>query len=115
MNMLDGMVSGPGEVSIGDSRFAMPAARALQTGAKLKVGIRPEDVEVVASGGDLSMQVDVVEELGAVRLLHGAIGGRAMTVQVPAAAALTGGGSIQLRVASGAAHPFDAVSGKRIG
>lgn len=76
------------------------------------VGIRPEDL-IPDPAGPLQMQVEIVEELGANRLLHGTMGGDRITVHlpntVPAAA-----GPLTLKMKEGALSLFDAVSGKRL-
>ena len=45
------------------------------------LGIRPEDIEL-DSQGTVPFRVDILEELGAHRLQHGAIGGQLLTVMV---------------------------------
>lgn len=52
-----------------------------QTEGEITVGIRPEDV-VLAPNGNVPFTVDIVEELGAHRLLHGQLEGQGFTVLV---------------------------------
>ena len=78
---------------------------------RLLVGIRPEDVSIAAGG--LPFDVDIVEELGAQRLLHGKLSGQPFSVSVakdqPAA---TGKAAVALK--PGAVHFFDADAGHRL-
>ncbi|WP_134726636.1 sn-glycerol-3-phosphate import ATP-binding protein UgpC [Paracoccus luteus] len=75
------------------------------------VGIRPEDLRLDARG-PVAMTLRAVEELGATRLVHGHTGGQPITAVLPVDAPL--GDRLQLAVAEGAVHLFDATSGKRI-
>ena len=113
MNMLEGIMSGPGEVTVAGARFPLAEARNLAAGAKLRVGIRPEEFEI-AAGGQFEMAVDFSEELGASRLLHGEIGGRPVIVQAASGAA-PASGTVSLKIGPGALHPFDAETGRRVG
>ncbi|WP_412509265.1 ABC transporter ATP-binding protein [Roseovarius sp. SYSU LYC5161] len=75
-------------------------------------GVRPEDF-LPDPEGVISMQVDIVEELGAHRLLHGKIGQDTVTVHVGNEfAAKTG--PLRLSVKPGAVCLFDADTGYRI-
>jgi sn-glycerol 3-phosphate transport system ATP-binding protein len=75
------------------------------------VGIRPEDLEVTEVG-DLQIDVQIVEELGAIRLMHGQIAGQDISVAVPKdQACQTGPVSLRLKTAP---HLFDAQSGRRL-
>lgn len=53
----------------------------LATQGKVTLGIRPEDVQVGADG-QLPFHLDIVEELGAHRLLHGRLGDQPFTALV---------------------------------
>ena len=78
------------------------------------LGIRPEHIDVVASGG-WSMHVDTVELLGAERLVYGTVGGETLTVRIDESAAFPKSGEtihIQPRVER--MHAFNAETGKRI-
>src|SRR3954451_9986299 len=73
MNMLEGIVEGPGLVAVGGS--LMPVAdmdARVKTDARVHVGMRPEDVRVLAEAATaFRIDVDFVEELGATQLFHG--------------------------------------------
>jgi sn-glycerol 3-phosphate transport system ATP-binding protein len=77
MNLMEGRFEG-GAVRVGD--VAVMAVPSGQTG-KVTVGIRPEDI-VPDANGPLELDIALVEELGAHRLLHGAIGGQQISVHV---------------------------------
>ncbi len=68
------------------------------------VGIRPEDM-VISDDGQVEMQVQAVEELGAQRLVHGVTGGETMTVTMPSDSALSD--SLRLTVRREDMHLFD--------
>ncbi|TXK19348.1 ABC transporter ATP-binding protein [Homoserinibacter sp. GY 40078] len=67
----------PTEIVDGGVKFGTSTAAierdvlASATGSKAIVGIRPEDVQIATSGEGLSVEVDVVEELGADGYLYG--------------------------------------------
>jgi len=78
----------------------------------LRVGIRPEDV-VADATGDLEFDVQLIEELGAHRLLHGQVAGQEFSVSIGKdEAAVTG--MTRLAVKPGAVHLFDAGEGRRL-
>ncbi|MEC7669581.1 MAG: TOBE domain-containing protein, partial [Pseudomonadota bacterium] len=59
----------------GTAVMPAPAARS----GKVTLGIRPEDVRI-DDGGDIPFHVDLVEELGAHRLLHGQLGDQTFSI-----------------------------------
>jgi sn-glycerol 3-phosphate transport system ATP-binding protein len=83
-------------------------------GAGVVLGVRPEDLRLVAPAGDagMAMRIVLVEELGAQRLLHGTIEGQPMIAAVPADTPVFE--TMRVRVAPEAVHLFDADSGRRI-
>ncbi len=110
MNLLDGEAA-QGRVTLTGGQV-VPEAHVNGHAGGLIVGIRPEDVQPSAEG-ELGFDVDIVEELGAQRLLHGRVAGQAFSVAVPkdkAAAA----GTMRLSVKPGAVHLFDTDAGRRL-
>jgi len=86
-----------------------PAPRA----GELILGVRPEHVAPAAQGWPL--RIEVVEMLGAERLVHGHIGGQSFTLRVEGTAASPASGStIALTVAPDHLHWFDVESGERV-
>ena len=100
---------------IGSPAMNLIAARAVPhlpgTGHAGLVGIRPEDLHP-APNGQIEMQIEAVEELGAQRLVHGNVGGEALTVTLPADAELPE--TLRLSVAPEAIHLFQAETGARL-
>jgi sn-glycerol 3-phosphate transport system ATP-binding protein len=109
MNLLQAEVNAQGQAAVAEGiQFAAPEGAS----GKVLVGLRPEDLEVTDQG-DLQMDVQIVEELGANRLLHGQLGGQAFSVSVPKDQQVEAG-PVGLRLKNDAAHLFDAASGNRI-
>ncbi len=108
MNIMKGRAGSDGLVLEGG--VSLPAAGNGLQGDVL-VGIRPEDVEL--SGTGIPFDVEIVEELGANRLLHGQLGAQPFSVSVakdvPAEI-----GSVGLDLKDGAVHLFDVESGQRV-
>ena len=106
MNLLTAKAEA-GHVVLGDQRLA-------ETGhqGEITAGVRPEDFTLDPSGS-LPMQVDIVEELGAHRLLHGRLGDQALTVHVSNEVEVAPGPH-QLSVKPNAVCLFDAASGQRL-
>ena len=77
MNLFDGRIEA-GAVRVNGGTALAPSTH---DDRPVTVGIRPEDVEINA-GGELDFDIEIVEELGAHRLLHGHLGGQAFTVHV---------------------------------
>jgi len=103
----------PAEASAGSVRFGQTeiAADSAATGP-VTLGIRPEDL-IPDAAGPLAMHVDIIEELGAHRLLHGSIGTERMTVHVGKDTDV-GTGQVPLSVKAGAVSLFDARTGMRL-
>jgi sn-glycerol 3-phosphate transport system ATP-binding protein len=114
MNLVEGVASSPSEVTFGGVRLAL-RRRDLDPGRPLVVGIRPEDCMPVdgRTEGGLAMDVDFHEELGAVRLLHGKLGGEDFVAQAEASAHPPSG-AWSFSVAPDAIHLFDAKDGKAL-
>ncbi|WP_458790783.1 ABC transporter ATP-binding protein [Yoonia sp. MH D7] len=76
MNLMAGDVAG-GQVRIGALGLGNVAVKA----GRVTVGIRPEDI-VPDTSGPIAIEVTLVEELGAHRLLHGDLGGEKISIYV---------------------------------
>jgi sn-glycerol 3-phosphate transport system ATP-binding protein len=114
MNLLRGRVTAPGQVETGGGRIAFDAAEfSVEAGRAVEVGIRPEDLQLVAAGqGPLAFAKDFAEELGATRLFHGTAGDAALIVALSGPA--PAGNGFGLRTASEAVHLFDPDSGRSL-
>ena len=111
MNLLEAR-TGDGAVAIGDSRLAAP----VRANGPVTLGIRPERAHFAngeAADDMLRMTVDTVEELGAVRLVHGSVGGQAFTAS-QSADEVPPSGDVALRLQADDLHLFDHGSGRRL-
>ncbi len=108
MNLIDATVEGG--VVKGANGVALVQTDSAVSG-QVTMGIRPEDVEL--TGGDVPLQIGIVEELGAHRLLHGELAGQAFTVHVSKDVPAEPG---ELRVAlkPGAVRLFDKNTGRAL-
>jgi sn-glycerol 3-phosphate transport system ATP-binding protein len=117
MNMLEGIVEGPGLVSVGGS--LMPVADMdprLKSDTRVYVGIRPEDVRVLDDAATaFRIDVDFVEELGATQLFHGRIAGEEFVLQAATGLIRSDATQLALGVDAVNVHVFDRESGKRLG
>jgi sn-glycerol 3-phosphate transport system ATP-binding protein len=116
MNILPGIVREAGLVAVGDHALAAPGWQPLAPGSEVDVGLRPEDLSLApaAGSGTLPLAVDLVEDLGATRLLHGVVARTPFVVQLPAAAVPTDITAVHLAVPSEALHLFDRATGARL-
>jgi sn-glycerol 3-phosphate transport system ATP-binding protein len=114
MNLMPGRVTAPGQVEVAGGRLAFDAAALpVEAGRNVEVGIRPEDLQLTATGdGALAFSKDFLEELGATRLLHGTVGDAAIVVALSGPA--PAGDSFGLSAAPAAVHLFDPASGRSL-
>ena len=117
MNILDGIVEGPGLVSVGGALLPVTDMReGLKADAPVHVGIRPEDVRVLQDPSvAFRIEVDFVEELGATQLFHGRIGRSDFVLQANTGLIPADARQLALGVDPGNVHLFDAASGERLG
>jgi sn-glycerol 3-phosphate transport system ATP-binding protein len=111
MNLLDGQAEGS-RFTLGGVTLALPAS-APRDGALL-LGVRPEHADPAGAGW--TMQVEVVEMLGAERLVYGRLGDKPFTVRLDATLPAPGAGSA-FTVAAEAQHLhwFDPQTQQRVG
>ncbi len=76
MNLIDARLQGGRLMIEGDTVIGEAPGE-----GEVTLGIRPEDV-MLDPKGDLAFHVEIVEELGAHRLLHGTLGGQTFTIHV---------------------------------
>jgi sn-glycerol 3-phosphate transport system ATP-binding protein len=110
MNLLEGKAEG-GQFHVGGMALALPTP-APQSGP-LRLGLRPEHATLVASGG-WPLEVDLVEMLGAERLVHGRLAGQPFTLRIDGTLKPPRSGE-RLGIEAGQLHWFDAASGQRVG
>ena len=128
MNFLPASVEAPGRLRLagGASLAYDPAVSGAPEGAKVLAGLRPETVAIVAAGQGQNqsqnqsqiswprLKIELIEELGMGRLVHGRIGESAFTVAQGPSEARPQGADFVIEVAPRAIHLFDAASGARL-
>ncbi len=119
---------GPARVPVSE---AARAAMTAEDGGKIKIGFRPEGLEVVDESveGTIPVEVDFVEELGSDAYVYGHLAGAAegealgsgaegtgkqLIVRVPPRTAPGRGGVLYVRIREGQQHNFSAATGVRL-
>ncbi|MEI7444674.1 MAG: sn-glycerol-3-phosphate import ATP-binding protein UgpC [Burkholderiales bacterium] len=111
MNLAPGRAEG--------TRFELPGAvvalpAAAPRSGELVLGVRPEHLGLEPGGWP--MRVELVEMLGAERLIHGRIGETAFTVRIDGtASAPSAGQTVGVSAPPAHLHWFEAASGRRVG
>jgi multiple sugar transport system ATP-binding protein len=82
-------------------------------GSPVKLGIRPEHITPVDTGGDVQLSVTLTEQLGGESYLHGTVpSGEALSVRLPGQTHVKRGDAVGLVLGDATVrHVFDAVSG----
>ncbi|MCF6321415.1 MAG: sn-glycerol-3-phosphate ABC transporter ATP-binding protein UgpC [Rhizobiaceae bacterium] len=114
MNLVSGNANGKGKFTIeGLGDIDIPKDYSF-TGKAL-FGIRPESVEIFSkqSKGSYPLELELVEELGAGRILHTRLGNETFTVHMPHTDELPTNG-LFVKFPENAIHLFDPKSGKRL-
>jgi sn-glycerol 3-phosphate transport system ATP-binding protein len=111
MNLMTGQAQG-GRFEVGGASLALPADA--PRGGELILGVRPEHLALADTGWP--MRVELVEMLGAERLVHGRLGEQGFTLRidgtdVPPAR----GATVALSVDPSQLHWFDPQSQRRVG
>ncbi|ANT48525.1 sn-glycerol-3-phosphate ABC transporter ATP-binding protein UgpC [Mesorhizobium amorphae] len=116
MNMLEGEVTLDGLSLLGGSRRLAVSRASLPVGSKVAVGIRPEAVRLVAPGttGALNASVDLVEELGAGRVVYVDLDGAAFSVMTSEAVHPAPGSAVGLQFSEADLHFFSSETGSRL-
>jgi sn-glycerol 3-phosphate transport system ATP-binding protein len=112
MNLLKGTASGT-QFSVGPS-LPLPAPAPRQ--GELILGLRPEHASLVPDGADgWPLRVEMIEMLGAERLVYGRIGDALFTVRVDGTAVPPQvGDTLTLRMEARQLHWFDAATQQRV-
>jgi multiple sugar transport system ATP-binding protein len=124
MNLLAAKVGASG-ATLDTARFALPVPPSLRPavsrreGARVVVGIRPEDLSADSrpaggSGGTLSTQVEVVEPLGDEVVVHARAGEDLLIAKLPPDRIPNAGDRLELAVDLDRLHLFDAETEKRL-
>ena len=93
-------------------KIALPAPARPLAGRELVLGVRPE--HLLLGGGNLPMQVETVEMLGAEHLIHGVVAGHDVIVRTGPQDNPEPGTTLQIGFRPEAVHWFDAASGARV-
>jgi sn-glycerol 3-phosphate transport system ATP-binding protein len=110
MNLIDGQADGA-RLRIAGLDLALPCAA--PRAGRLLLGVRPEHAEIGASGGP--MQVEMLEMLGAERLVYGHVGSVPFTLRIDGRLSPPRvGETLHVAVTAGQLHWFDAETGRRI-
>jgi sn-glycerol 3-phosphate transport system ATP-binding protein len=115
MNLLDGEADGA-RFLVGGQVLALPAAAPRR--GPLTLGVRPEHVELASGGAHegWALKVDVLEMLGAERLVYGHVGNAGFTLRIEGTLPPPRPGSdVALHVAPQHLHWFDRQTGARVG
>ncbi|MDT9001311.1 sn-glycerol-3-phosphate import ATP-binding protein UgpC [Paucibacter sp. APW11] len=112
MNLFQGEAQGS-LFKLGDLQLPLPRP-APREGA-LTLGLRPEHVQDWRASEGWPLRVEMIEMLGAERLVHGRIGSAPFTLRIDAGLPPPCvGEQLQLRIKADSLHFFDAASGRRV-
>jgi sn-glycerol 3-phosphate transport system ATP-binding protein len=109
MNLIPGYVCAAGIVETNSGRLAFEAFEFdAPLGCHVDVGIRPEDLSPFGSitKDGLAFETELVEELGATRLVYGVSGGAPLVLAVAASASALPVGTLRLTAPSNKIHLF---------
>jgi sn-glycerol 3-phosphate transport system ATP-binding protein len=111
MNLITGSTSGQ-DFSVGDR--VLPVGSAAPRQGDLMLGVRPEHVQIHAEG-QWEFTVEVVEMLGAERLVHGRLCGEAFTLRIDGTLVPPAPGqSVAIKANAERLHWFDPATGRRV-
>ncbi len=111
MNLMPGQVDGL-SVRLGEQALPLPAAAPRQ--GALTLGVRPEHAALDA-GGAWALKVEMLEMLGAERLVYGKLGGAPFTLRIEATLVPPKpGDTVRLSVKPEHLHWFDSGTGQRV-
>ena len=114
MNLFEGRLDGDGGAFTARDgvKIALPVVHRTLAGRELILGIRPEHLTL--GDGELQMQVETVEMLGAEHLIHGVVAGHEVIVRTGPHDNPAPGTVLSLDFKPGAVHWFDAGTGLRV-
>jgi sn-glycerol 3-phosphate transport system ATP-binding protein len=116
MNFLKGELDAPTAVKLDDgTELACEATHApVPRGTRVMAGVRPERAVVRPPSDGLPLKIELIEELGVGRLVHGQLAGTAMTIAIGPGEHLPPGDTIGVTIPPDAVHLFEAESGRRL-
>jgi sn-glycerol 3-phosphate transport system ATP-binding protein len=113
MNLVEATVRAEGEVSAAGFVLKTQRLDGVEPGAKIVLGVRPEEV-VPDAAGPFRMPVDFVERLGPFQLLHGRFAEMDFVVQCGASEPVAVGQDLRFDLPADRWHAFDRASGARL-
>ncbi|MGZ9812553.1 ABC transporter ATP-binding protein [Pseudoroseicyclus sp. H15] len=96
----------------GGQSVPVPAASSLAEGAKVLIGKRPEEIEIVPEG--IPARVDNIDPTGSESVIDLNVNDQLVTLVLRERATFGVGDTIHIGLASGATHLFDAETGQRL-
>jgi sn-glycerol 3-phosphate transport system ATP-binding protein len=102
------------ELACNAAHAAHAAHAALPRGARVVAGIRPERALVRPADAGMTLKIELIEELGVGRLVHGRLADNPMTLAIGPDEQLAATEMIGVSIPADAVHLFDAESGKRL-
>ncbi|RMF38884.1 MAG: sn-glycerol-3-phosphate import ATP-binding protein UgpC [Alphaproteobacteria bacterium] len=108
MNLIDCEAT-PDGLTISGQRLALNGVRP----GPVRLGVRPERIHLGGDGEGLAIEVNVLEELGATRLVHGRLGDQDITIAQDAEQPAPSG-QVGIAIRAEDAHFFDPETGRRL-
>ncbi len=114
MNLVKGVANGKGKFKI-DGLGNVDVPKSFKFIGEALLGIRPESVVIQSkkTAGSYPLKLELVEELGAGRILHTRLGNEIFTVHMPHTDALPGK-ALHVKFPKSDIHLFDPATGQRI-
>jgi multiple sugar transport system ATP-binding protein len=113
MNFLDAQVTASGTVELPGSLKCAAATKAA-VGTTVRVGVRPEHLDLAADGQGMPATVKVIEPTGAETMVLADVAGSEVTAVFTDRHDFRPGARIALKPKAGLLHVFDPASGKRV-
>ena len=112
MNFLPAKIAPDGKQAVLDRGGTVPLAQQLVPGRKVIIGLRPEHLQVVPEGGQLTMTVGPVESTGSTTFISSS--DDLITLVQSERTAIAVGDQVQLSIAAENVHVFDEQSSLRL-
>jgi len=113
MNLMPGKIVESGIVETPGGKLPFDATRFSASG-EVEVGVRPEDIHAAGDANGIPFTPELVEELGATRLLHGNFGATPIIVAIPASGTVHENKEMRLLIDPAAVHLFDRNTGRSL-
>lgn len=114
MQFIDAVTESGHAVMRDGSRIAIPALSVIENGIQIELGFRPDALSLVADGeGALPARIDVVQELGASRLIHLTTPSGCLSVLQSSDEPFPQD-NVFVKLPNAALHVFEKISGKKL-